>query len=344
MKVAIAHPDRATVEQLQLVLRKQADIRIVWSANTAERTLTECLARRPDLLLLGLDFPGASPGDLTRRLMAESPCSILLLNQGCEPCFGRVFEALGQGAADAAILPQPLHWERETSWDDLLSRVNTLRTLTGHGRKPSDAAREFVPVKPAPPPLVVAIGSSTGGPKALSTIISRLPADLPATVVVVQHLDFHFIAGLAEWLNQSSALPVAALNGPSRLEPGKVWVAARPEHLIVNDQLGLEWTAEWPDLTIRPAIDIFFKSLARHPAIRGCGVLLTGMGRDGAEGLLAMREAGFHTIAQDEATSVVYGMPKAAFQLGAAREVLPLDDIAGRIVEQIRRLHALSLP
>jgi two-component system response regulator WspF len=121
-------------------------------------------------------------------------------------------------------------------------------------------------------------------------------------------------------------------------------VAGRPEHLIVNDQLGLEWTAEWPDLTIRPAIDIFFKSLARHPAIRGCGVLLTGMGRDGAEGLLAMREAGFHTIAQDEETSVVYGMPKAAFQLGAAREVLPLDDIAGRIVEQVKRLHALSLP
>ena len=341
MKVAIAHPDRATVEQLQLVLRKQADIRIAWCANTAERTLTECQARRPDLLLLGLDFPGASPGDLTRRLMAESPCSILLLNQGCEPCFGRVFEALGQGAADAAVLPQPQDWDREASWNDLLGRFNTLRTLTGHGRKSPEPARE---AKPAPAPLVVAIGSSTGGPKALSTIISGLPADLPATVVVVQHLDFHFIAGLAEWLNQSSALPVAALNGPSRLEPGKVWVAGRPEHLIVNDQLGLEWTAEWPDLTIRPAIDIFFKSLARHPAIRGCGVLLTGMGRDGAEGLLAMREAGFHTIAQDEATSVVYGMPKAAFQLGAAQEVLPLDDIAGRIVERIKRLQALSLP
>jgi two-component system response regulator WspF len=188
-------------------------------------------------------------------------------------------------------------------------------------------------------PPVVAIGSSTGGPKALATVLSRLPADFPATVVIVQHLDFHFIEGLAEWLNHSTPLPVAALTRETMLQPGKIWLAGRAEHVIINHARDLDWTQEWPELISRPSIDVFFKSLAQHPSIRGCGVLLTGMGRDGAAGLLALRKAGFHTIAQDEASCVVYGMPKAAAELGAAAAVLPLADIGDAIVERIARLH-----
>jgi two-component system response regulator WspF len=188
-------------------------------------------------------------------------------------------------------------------------------------------------------PSVVAIGSSTGGPKALATVLSRLPADFPATVVIVQHLDFHFIEGLAEWLDQSTPLPVAALTRETVLQPGKIWLAGRPEHVIVNQARSLGWTQEWPELISRPSIDVLFKSLAQHPSIRGCGVLLTGMGRDGAAGLLALRKSGFHTIAQDQASCVVYGMPKAAAELGAAAAVLPLADIGDAIVEHIARLH-----
>jgi len=340
MKVAIAHQEHATVERLSQWLRGQPDISLVWTANTAADVLSKCSARPVNLLLMGLDLPGMAPGRLTARLMAESPCSILLLNQGCEPCFNHVFDALGQGAADAAILPGPAQWDQPESWDDLRNRLNTLRTLTGHRPRPTGPSDEPVTngaIHRVLPP-VVAIGSSTGGPKALATVLSRLPADFPATVVIVQHLDFHFIEGLAEWLNHSTPLPVSALTRDTVLQPGKVWLAGRAEHIIIDHARGLGWTQEWPELISRPSIDVFFKSLAQHPSIRGCGVLLTGMGRDGAAGLLALHKAGFHTIAQDEASCVVYGMPKAAAELGAADSVLPLADIGDAIVDHIARL------
>jgi two-component system response regulator WspF len=306
-------------------------------ARAADEVLAACQTRRPDLLLMGLELPGMLPGELTRRVMAEAPCSILLLNQGCDPCYSRVFEALGQGAADAAILPPPAQWSRTESWADLLNRIEILRTLTGHAQKSRAATRrpdESAPAVRRRIPPVLALGASTGGPKALATILSRLPASFPAAVIIVQHLDFHFTGGLAEWLNQCTPLPVAALTEGVPLQPGKVWIAARPEHVILTDKYVLGWTADWPELISRPSIDVLFKSLAQYPGLQGCGVLLTGMGRDGAAGLLALREAGFYTIAQDQASCVVYGMPKAAAELGAAAAVLPLEEIAGRILDQ----------
>lgn len=341
MNIAIAHPDRAMVERLRELLLTQPGTEILWTARTADAVLSANRSRQPDLLLMGLALPELSAGELTRRIMAESPCCILLLNQGGDPCFSQIFEALGQGAADAAILPPPADWSKTGSWDDLLNRLGILRTLTGHARRGHDRTRRHgKQTRPAQWPPVLALGASTGGPKALATVLSRLPASLPAAVVIVQHLDFHFTGGLADWLNQSTALPVAALTREVSLEPGRVWVAARNAHLVINDELALCWTNEWPELISRPSIDVFFNSLAQHPVIRGCGVLLTGMGRDGAAGLLALRQAGFYTIAQDQASCVVYGMPKAAAELNAAEAVLPLEHIAERIVQQISRLPA----
>jgi len=332
MKVAIAHPDPVTVDRLTELMLGQRGVKVIWTSQTASGALASGASRRPDLLLMGLELPGMPPGELTRRLMEVSPCSILLLNRGCDPCFSRVFEALGQGAADAAILPSPVDWDSAGSWDDLLDRFNTLRTLIGHESGLGEQVRPLETAVLQPLPPVIAIGSSTGGPKALATLLSGLPESLPAAVVIVQHLDVHFTEGLAEWLGQSTPLRVSALTEETRLAPGQVWVAARPQHLIVQPNLTLGWTSEWPDLISRPSIDVFFRSLAQHPILKGCGVLLTGMGRDGAAGLLAMRLAGFHTVTQDEATCVVYGMPKAAAELGAAEVVLPLERISTHLL------------
>ncbi len=339
MKIAIAEANPLLVQRLRRLLEAQSDLSVIWTAETAEAVRSACRRAPPELLLMGLGLPGSSAARLTQRLMAETPCPILLLNSGSEPDYAQVFDALSQGAADAAFLPLMSDWERPACWEDLLDRLMTLQRLAGLGHKAAQAASPS-PSDAAPP--VLAIGASTGGPKALAALISQLPADFPATVVVVQHLDFHFTQGLAEWLNQSAALPVAPLTGDARLVPGQVWVAARPEHVIITDNLRLGWTTEWPALISRPSIDVFFKSLARHPSIGGCGVLLTGMGRDGAKGLLALRQAGFHTVAQDQASSVIYGMPKAAAELGAAEAILPLEMIAAHVIARMRRLAAAT--
>jgi chemotaxis response regulator CheB len=187
---------------------------------------------------------------------------------------------------------------------------------------------------------LVVIGASTGGPRALATVLGGLPAALPAAVAVVQHIDAAFAAGLAQWLAGHTPLSVAALVARQPLRAGHVWLAAGAEHLVVRDDLHLGLATEPKDCLHRPSIDVFFESVARRVPAGGCGVLLTGMGRDGARGLLALRRAGFHTIAQDEATSVVWGMPRAAAERGAANEVLPLSSIAARIAAHVAKLAA----
>jgi two-component system response regulator WspF len=183
---------------------------------------------------------------------------------------------------------------------------------------------------PAPP--LVAIGASTGGPKALATILKDLPESFPGAVVIVQHLDHHFCQGLAEWLDHGTALSVSALNEDVVPQAGHVYVAARPEHVVLQRDRTLGFSQAEPERLNRPSVDVLFHSIARVLKSQAIGVLLTGMGRDGAEGLLAMRQAGLTTIAQDAASSVVYGMPKAARDLGAAQSILPLGTIGQELM------------
>jgi two-component system response regulator WspF len=182
------------------------------------------------------------------------------------------------------------------------------------------------------PPLI-AIGSSAGGPAALATILSGLPEDFAATIVVVQHIDENFAQGMAEWLSQQSRLPVRIIKNGDAPTSGIVHVAATNEHLIFTKALLLAYTPIPEALFYRPSIDVFFESVNRLWPATVVGVLLTGMGRDGARGLKALRDSGRHTIAQDEASSIVYGMPKAAAILQAATDILPLEHIAHKLVD-----------
>ncbi|MFN5745056.1 MAG: chemotaxis protein CheB [Methylococcaceae bacterium] len=341
MKLAIACHDRETQHALRQILAAEPGTQILWTALSTQQVLDKCRANLPDLLLLDIRLGNDSAAALTRELMPhfrQSGCSILLLNDRAASHHAEIFEALGNGAADAAVIPARPMWDDPSAWHDLRTRISTLQILAEHARKHhsgSLASGSTTAAVPVIPPVVV-MGASTGGPKALAAVLSRLPADLPAIVLVVQHLDAHFTEGLAHWLDDCCPLPVAALTQVSPLEPGRVWIAARPEHLIVDRSLMLNWTTAPPERVCCPAIDVLFESVASRPQLSGLGVLLTGMGRDGAAGLLALRQAGFHTIAQDEATSVVYGMPKAAAELAAAHEILPLEAIGPRIAARLR--------
>jgi two-component system response regulator WspF len=173
----------------------------------------------------------------------------------------------------------------------------------------------------------VAIGASTGGPVALARVLARWRPPPDTAAVVVQHIDPAFAYQLARWLGEQTGVPVRTIAGGDALEGGLVQVAASDDHLRLTPGHRFAYDAHPRDEVYRPSIDVFFHSVARYWDRNAAGVLLTGMGRDGASGLLAMRQAGQGTIAQDEASSAVYGMPRAAAELGAAEKILSLDNI-----------------
>jgi two-component system response regulator WspF len=185
-------------------------------------------------------------------------------------------------------------------------------------------------------PRIVAIGVSTGGPAALPAILEALPADFPAAVLIAQHLDADYIPGLVERLGATCRLPVRAAAAGEVPLPGTVYIAHSNDHLELSPRLRLNYTPLPRNAPYRPSADVLFSSLVDHVPGPGVALLLTGMGTDGAKGLLALRNAGWHTIAQDESTSIVYGMPRAAVELRAAVEVLPLPLIAPAILTALR--------
>ena len=211
-------------------------------------------------------------------------------------------------------------------------KLETIRKLIG--AEPSGKAPARPISKPQPPlsnGRLIAIGASAGGPVALARIISYLPANFCTPIVIVQHVDPQFAPGLANWLDNQTPLRVRLAQEGDAPCPGTILLAGRDQHLVLTLSHRLDYVAEPLDCSYRPSVDVFFKSIRRHWIGEVLGVLLTGMGRDGAQGLSGLRQAGHYTIAQDEASSAVFGMPKAAVELGAVDEVLSLDQIGLRL-------------
>jgi chemotaxis response regulator CheB len=179
---------------------------------------------------------------------------------------------------------------------------------------------------------LIAIGASAGGPAALAAMLGGLPADFPAAIVLVQHVDTEFAGGMADWLSDHSAVPVRVANQGDCPVAGTVLLAGTSDHLTMITATRLGYTPDPREYIYRPSIDVFFKSVCRLWRGDVVGLLLTGMGKDGALGLKALRDRGHYTIAQDRASSAVYGMPKAAAALNAAVDILPMQHIAARLI------------
>jgi two-component system response regulator WspF len=263
--------------------------------------------------------------------MAATPCAILVVTASVDGSTSRVFDALGAGALDAVNTPGVDGKGAEA----LLTKIEMLGRLIKVS--PTVDSRTPFPAKPAgtsPRRWLFAVGASAGGPAALATMLKTFKPDLAAAIVVVQHLDESFAAGLAEWLGQQIALPVRLAREGDEPVPGRVLLPGRDDHLVLTASGVLSYRREPADYVYRPSVDVFFESVARHWTGAAVGVILTGMGADGAKGLKKMREARFTTIAQDRATCAVYGMPKAAAELGAAERVLPLTRI-GPALQQL---------
>ena len=345
MKVAIVNDSKMAAEILRRVVAQLPEFTLAWTAYSGEEAIELCAQSRPDIILMDLIMPGIDGAETTRRIMQSTPCVILVVTATTIGNRDMVFEAMGYGALDAVNTPVLGPGQDLDGAEPLIQKLRVVSRLVGVANGSGTAAeirRERSRVRDTSDVPVVAIGASTGGPQALAEVLSHFPQPFPALVLVVQHVDQQFTPSLAGWLQHSTRLPVAIAEPDARLSPGAIWVAGRRENLVYDHGFA-RYTAGPRDAVHTPSIDTLFYSLAeRHRAAR-IGVLLTGMGRDGAAGLLALRRSGALTIAQDAATSVVYGMPKAAAEIRAATEILPLSSIGPRICEAVlQRIHSQS--
>jgi two-component system response regulator WspF len=305
-----------------------------WQTASGTDGLRRCDAEPPDILLLGLRSNDMKPEELTRRLVAKGKSAIILL-AGPTSEMSSAYDAMGAGALDVVKCPWFDQNGELVGAGALLAKIRTAGRLLGHssGQLPAVLANMGAP----PPTMLVAIGASTGGPQALVTVLSALPKPFPGAIVIVQHVDTEFSAGLASWLAETSGVRVELARAGSVPRAGMALLAGTEEHLIMAAGGSLRYTAIPRELPYRPSVDVLFSSLVQHWKTPGVAVLLTGMGRDGAQGLKKLREVGWLTIAQDEASSIVYGMPKAAAQLDAAARILAINDVAPEIASFVSR-------
>jgi two-component system response regulator WspF len=339
MRVALVNDLTMALEALRRVVQSMPDAEIAWIAEDGARAVERCQQDRPDLILMDMLMPGMDGVEATRRIMSSCPCPILVTTASVKTNVSYVYEALGHGAIDAVNTPVLGVGGSLQGAEDLIRKMRLVMKLGGQVRPYPPCAAAAAPRTAAAAAAscrLVAIGASTGGPQALRQVCSALSAPLAYALLVVQHLDTIFVPGFAQWLAKETGLPVQLVEAGRPPVAGAVSVACTNDHLVLDAQGRLQYVAEPRGCVHRPSVDVFFGSLLRAPVSAGAAVLLTGMGQDGAHGLKGLRDAGWETIAQDEGTSVVWGMPGSAVRLGAANRVLPAAAI-GPAIDQCMR-------
>jgi two-component system, chemotaxis family, protein-glutamate methylesterase/glutaminase len=325
--------DRAQLQGRARALFTTGVLAPVGEGSTPERMLETVLERRPHVILLDVSSDRAFTA--IEDVMAQRPTPILVLHHG--PKAGTdPFKALALGALDMAELPlQPTDafWQAIARRIALLAQVRVVQHVRG---KRKHRVRLPTPPPGAEPPFpVVAIAASLGGPKALSHLLSMIPRELGAPICICQHISDGFTWGLANWLASESGKHVVEARQDEPIEPGTIYVAPSRAHLRIEPPGRVALDTGGPIQGFRPSCDVLLESVAQSFGRRTIGVILTGMGRDGAMGLRAIRDRGGRTIAQDESSCVVFGMPREAILLGAAQEVLPLEQIPAVLVRWV---------
>jgi len=335
---------------------------IVGTAETGLEALAKIAALQPDVVTLDIDMPGLDGLETLKRIMSESPLPVIVVSALARCGAEDALQALALGAFDCIAKQLSYdHADVLKVQDELIAKIKAAaahspqRTRLSSrpdcpclGHSPADAATVPATV-PAIAPKIVAIGTSTGGPKALQDVLSALPADLPAAIVVVQHMPVGFIGPFAKRLNDLCPLKVREAQENELLRTGHVYLAPAGTHLIVQRQSSsdvfLRLSLLPANLPHIPSVDVLMSSVAEVFGSSSIGIILTGMGDDGALGMKAIFDAGGVTIGQDQATSVVYGMPRACAEIGVLNQVAPLPDIPRQILAALHhRTRAAAAP
>jgi two-component system chemotaxis response regulator CheB len=346
------------------VLSGARDVDLVGVTPRVATGLTRMRKDRPDIVVLSAEAPDQSAAEATRAALSESPLLGVLLTVGAgADAADSVIEALAAGAFDFVVKEEGVNGDAAVQAEmarRILPRIRSFsaaqysRKARGvshpapprpvravHRPAPAPAAPVRRPPRPKAPscPEVVTIGISTGGPEALGRLLPTFPASFPLPIVIVQHMPGEFIGSLASALDAKTGLKVQAGAHGMALHPGNVYLAPGGSHIHLTRNalrdLALRVSETPPENGFRPSADVLFRSAARICRKGVVAVIMTGMGDDGSRGLSDLKAAGAFVVAQDEETSVVWGMPGAAVRAGLATEVLPLDEIGERIIEWV---------
>jgi two-component system chemotaxis response regulator CheB len=342
IRVLVADDSPTARALLVAILTSDHEVEVVGEARDGAEAVELTRALRPDLVTMDVRMPRMNGFEATKEIMITAPTPIVIVTASM---LARDVEtslhALKAGAL--TVLPKPSGpqaFDFEEAARQLLANIKAMAQVkvVRHWRPTSGTApagARPAPPRPAAQGRVVALAASTGGPAALHRLLSLLPADFPAPLLAVQHITAGFIGGLAAWLDKVSGLRVKIAEGGEPLAPSTVYFAPDDRHLGVSPQAAVELTRTPPVGGFRPSGTALFESAARVYGAATVTLILTGMGDDGVDGLRAVRRAGGCVLAQDQKSSVVFGMPAAAVAAGLADSVLPLEEIPARLVELV---------
>ncbi|MCC6336444.1 MAG: chemotaxis-specific protein-glutamate methyltransferase CheB [Myxococcales bacterium] len=337
LRVLIVDDSALSRQALKQVLELDPGLQVAGEAKTGEEAIALVRAMRPDLVTMDLNMPGMGGLKAIEAIIRERRLPIVVISERSSTAGVDLnYEALSRGALE--LVPKSMVFGAAA--DDarrFAERMRQLAESQTREAKPAVAPRAAETAPPHEPPAMLGIGASTGGPRSLAKVLGELPKDYPLPIAVVQHMADDFFDSFVRFLGDASGRRVIEAESGILMQPGVVYVAPPRQELFVRDSLLIRLTPAPPSARITPSVDSLFFSLASSFRARGLGVLLTGMGDDGAEGLLRMRRVGARTVVQDRASCAVFGMPKAAIEVGAAEVVLSLDEIPRYLVEATKK-------
>ena len=341
IRVLVVDDSAVLRQSTRLILESDPDLSVIGEARDGVDAVSLVDRLKPDVITMDLHMPKMDGLQAIEQIMAKHPAPIIVVTSAnLDQELGLGLRASKCGALSVLQRPARIAAPDYLAFTaklieqvKLMSTVKVVRRVRTSKPVPPDvAAKTPMPTRGSVKPEIVAIGSSTGGPAALHKIISAIPADFPVPIVIVQHISFGFVQGLAEWLDAASPLHVKVAQPGEKVRPGTAYVAPDGDHMGVDRSNRIALDPADPISGHRPSVTALFRSIARSYGASAIAAILTGMGADGAIGMKALHDAGAFTLAQDEASCVVFGMPKEAIALGAAQQIVALDQIAPTLV------------
>lgn len=363
IRVLVVDDSLIVREIITKILRSDPEIEIVGTARNGVEAIDMAARLRPSIITMDVNMPIKNGLEAIEEIMAYTPTPILVISSLVNKEVGFAFKAMELGALDVFEKPTMGVWNGQEKLErelkarvKLLSKIKVVTHLTGRRKEQlTVSSQQSIPMEQRPvpevlPPIdqpiaktsngnsifeIIAIGTSTGGPKALQQVLSPIPKDFPLPIVIVQHIVDGFTEGLVEWLETQCQVKVKLGKDREPLQSGVVYIAPCRFHMRVDEYKQIRLDDTPPIGGHKPAATVLLSSVAKVYENRAIGIILTGMGGDGAEGLKEMRDRGAVTIAQDKDTSIIFGMPKVAIDMGAAQKVLPVDIIPLEIMRMV---------